>query len=114
MKIVAHDILCRTGDGYYQEDVAFLKVWDSVVRGGTGDGATVPHSPSHPLKLYNGKTGAELASRCYKLICEQADPREPFKRVLIRANDSIRLFHQVLMGLEGAEPGSQLNGTNAK
>lgn len=113
MKIVAHDILCRTGDGDHQEDVAFLKVWEGdrfLLRGGAGDGATVPHNESHPLEFYNGKTGAELASQIYKKTCEEADPLESLGRILFRANDSVRLLHQVLLDLEGTEPGSKLHG----
>lgn len=110
MEILDTETLCLAGDNNHQEDVAFLLVHDSIVRGGTGDGATVPHSDKHPLEFYNGKTGAELASRCYKLTCGQADPREPFGRVLVRANDNIRMIHQVLMDLGGSEPGSKLNG----
>lgn len=110
MEILSKDIVCRLGDGGHREDVAFLTVRDDIVRGGTGDGASVPHCESHPLKLYNGKSGAELMARCYKLTCEQADPRELFERTLLRANDTIRMIHQVLMDITGSEPGSKLNG----
>lgn len=110
MNILKKDMVCRLGDNNHQEDVAFLVVQNSLVRGGTGDGATVPHNDEHPLELYNGKTGAELASLIYKRIFEDASPTEPLKRILGRANDSIRLLHQVLLDLDGTEPGSKLHG----
>lgn len=114
MKVLDHDVFSRAGDDGYQEDVAFLYIFGgSVIRGGTGDGVTVAHikgSKEHPLVLYNGMTGAEIDAQTYRLVCRESNPREPFRRILIRANDSIRLIHRVLMELEGDEPGSMLNG----